>query len=205
MFISHTSLKEQREFLISMCTKNEVEGCFSTILEGFEKILKFESDEDCIENTPERITNMYFNELLAGYKQNPEEILKKRFEAENNEMIIIKDISFVSLCAHHWLPFMGKCSIGYIPKDKKLVGLSKLPRLVNCFSRRFQIQENMTSEIANALYTILKPEGCIVVCEAEHLCAKIRGIQNDGVKMVTSAVRGCFQEKEVKDEFLELR
>lgn len=187
-----------------MCTKNEVEGFFSGILEGFEEILKFESDQDCIENTPERITNMYFNELLAGYKQNPEEILKKRFEAHGNDMVIIKDISFVSLCAHHWLPFIGKCSIGYIPKNNQLVGLSKLPRLVQCFARRFQIQENMTAEIADALYTILKPEGCMIICEAEHLCAKIRGVQNNGVKMVTSAVRGCFEKKEHRAEFLEL-
>lgn len=176
---------------------------FKNLLDLFEKELNFEVDSESKANTPNRLHKMYTKELLSGYSQKPEDILLKRFKALSDDMIIVQNIPFVSLCSHHWLPFIGKVHIGYIP-NKEITGLSKLPRLVQCYARRFQIQENMTSEIANSLYKILKPKGCIVICEAKHLCAQIRGIQALGTIMKTSAIRGCFEKKEIRNEFLQL-
>lgn len=159
-------------------------------------------DEEQLTNTPVRLSNMY-SELLCGYRQDPEKILSKTFIG-TDDMVIMKEVPFVSLCAHHWLPFMGHCSIGYIPQNKKIVGLSKLPRVINCFARRFQIQEQMTSQIADAIYNNLCPSGCIVITQARHLCAEIRGVQTKNSDTIVSAVRGCFENKEQRDEFLKL-
>jgi GTP cyclohydrolase IA len=187
-------------------SKEILEHAFSEVVEALEgaKESKINIDAESHFNTPKRLSKMFLDELLIGYSQNPQEILSKQFDSKSDDMVIVKDISFVSLCAHHWLPFIGKCHVGYIPNNKKVVGLSKIPRLVNCFSRRFQIQENMTAEIADNLFLALNPAGCIVVCEASHLCAKIRGVQNEQVKMITSALRGCFEKEKVKKEFMQL-
>lgn len=177
---------------------------FKKLLEKFERLLKFQADEESKENTPKRLHKMYINELLKGYKENPKDILSKTFKSDSNDMVIVSNIPFVSLCSHHWLPFIGKAYVGYIPKNNKVVGLSKIPRLVECYARRFQIQENMTTEIANSLFNNLEPEGCMVITEAEHLCAQIRGVQSVGTKMVCSAVRGVFEDKTIREEFLRL-
>jgi GTP cyclohydrolase I len=145
-----------------------------------------------------------YEELLIGYSKKPDEILSKVFPASSKDMVIVKNIWFVSLCAHHWLPFIGHCTIGYIPKEK-IVGLSKIPRLVHCFARRFQVQEDMTSQIADALYdSPLQPQGCIVVTKAKHLCSEIRGVQTRNSNMIVSAIRGCFEDKTVRQEFFNL-
>ena len=163
---------------------------------------QFSSEEQ--EMTPHRISRMFEKELLIGYTKNPAEILSKTFKTENKDMVIVKNIPFVSMCAHHWLPFIGKAHFGYIPKRGVIVGLSKIPRLVECFARRFQVQENMTKEIADSFQDTVKPHGCIVVTEAEHMCAQIRGVQSHGTTMICSALRGNFQEEEIRSEFLKL-
>jgi len=188
---------------IGISRKDEVIQDFAKILDNFSHILNFGIETESKENTPQRLQKMYLDELLVGYTQNPTGILSKRFPVEKDDMIIVKSIPFVSLCSHHWLPFIGEAHIGYIP-NKEAVGLSKIPRLVQCFAKRFQIQENMTSQIADSLYKELSPKGCIVVVEAEHLCAQIRGVQSKGTKMQTSSICGCFEKPEIKDEFLKL-
>ena len=181
-----------------------LEYLFSSLLLNLQNNLCFTLDEEVRKCTPNRLAKMYSNELLMGYKQDPKTILSKRFKSNSNDMIIIKDIEFVSLCAHHWLPFIGHMHFGYIPNKKEIVGLSKIPRLVNCFARRFQVQENLTSEIVDAFYNIVKPKGCIVISEAQHLCAQIRGVQNKEAKMKVSAIRGCFNNDKIRSEFLKL-
>lgn len=182
---------------------NNIYQDFCKLLWDFEKQFKIEDHEAHLD-TPQRLTKMYLDDLLIGYTQKPEEILNKVFIADNEEMIIMKDIPFVSLCSHHWLPFIGHAHIGYIPDEKRVVGLSKLPKLVYCFSRRFQLQEKMTTEIADSLYNIVKPKGCIIVIKATHLCSQIRSAKTEQAQMVTSAIRGCFNKPEVKQEFLSL-
>ena len=154
--------------------------------------------------TPDRVDRMY-EEIFAGYKQNPEDILSTTFDAdEHKEMVIVRDINFYSHCEHHMVPFFGKAHIGYIP-DGKVVGISKLCRLVECFARRLQIQERMTTQIANTIMEVLQPQGVIVVIEAEHMCMKMRGIKNPCADTVTSAVRGVFKDEvEARQEFLTL-
>lgn len=161
-------------------------------------------DGESLTNTPSRLSKMYLEELLIGYRQSPAEILSKTFYVGNNDMVTIKEIPFVSLCAHHWLPFMGVAHVGYIPSEHEVVGLSKIPRLINCYARRFQIQEKMTAQIANALDECLNLSGCMVITKASHLCAQIRGIQSHGTEMVCSAIRGNFEEQDVRAEFLKL-
>ncbi len=178
---------------------------FKYLMNCFSQHFGVNFDKESTENTPERLTKMYLDELLIGYSQDPQKILSKTFKAQSNDMIIVRNIQFTSLCAHHWLPFIGSCDIGYIPKNKTIVGLSKLPRLVQCYSRRFQVQENMTTEIADAINTYLKPKGCIVVTKASHLCSQIRGVQSKESEMIVSAIRGCFNEDKVKQEFFKMR
>ena len=178
---------------------------FKDLLDSLENYFqRMICDEESMENTPNRLAKMYTKELLKGYNENPTEILSKVFQSKSNDLVIIKDIPFVSLCSHHWLPFIGKAHVGYIPKNNKVVGLSKIPRLVECYARRFQIQENMTTEIADSLYKELTPAGCIVITEAQHLCAQIRGVQSLGTIMTCSAIRGDFENNEVRSEFLRL-
>jgi GTP cyclohydrolase I len=150
--------------------------------------------------TPERIIKSY-SELFSGYKESPEDVLKVFEDGACDEMVVLKDIEFYSTCEHHFLPFFGKISIGYIPNGK-VVGVSKLARLVEIYSRRLQIQERMTSQIADAL-DCLNPKGAAVICEAQHLCMIARGINKQRAKMITSAVRGAFKENvTTKMEFL---
>lgn len=179
---------------------------FSFVLNSLQLKLNFEADLECNLNTPKRLEKMFVNELLIGYTQNPAEILSKTFEGESNDMVVVKDIPFVSLCAHHWLPFIGKAYVGYIPRKQKdkyvIVGLSKIPRVVHCFAKRFQTQENMTNEIANAIQEYLNPMGCMVITEAKHLCAQIRGVQAQDTTMICSAIRKDFNKDSVKNEFL---
>ena len=181
----------------------ELNKAFYDVLTTLEKELKFKSDKECLDNTPQRLSKMYSTELLKGYSETPEDILSKRFISKSQDMIVVRNIPFVSLCAHHWLPFMGTAQFGYIP-DKEIVGLSKIPRLVQCYAKRFQIQEELTQQIVDAFYSIVKPKGCVVVTKAVHMCAKIRGVQSHDAEMIVSAVRGCFTNKDQKDEFMNL-
>jgi GTP cyclohydrolase I len=164
-------------------------------------------DEDPTRNgllkTPERMEKaMKF--LTQGYHQDPQEILRAAlFDVDYDEMVMVKDIEMYSLCEHHMLPFFGKVHIAYIPQGK-VVGLSKLPRLVDVFARRLQVQERMTREIANAIQEAIAPQGVGVVCEARHLCMMMRGVEKQNSSTVTSAMSGVFLEDKTRAEFLSL-
>ncbi|NUS73039.1 MAG: GTP cyclohydrolase I FolE [Corynebacteriales bacterium] len=143
--------------------------------------------------TPERVADSYA-ELFSGLNTNPADVLTTTFEADHDELVLVKDIDFFSTCEHHLVPFRGVAHVGYIPaKDGRIAGLSALVRLVEAFSRRPQVQERLTSQIADTLVEQLEARGVIVVIEAEHLCMTMRGVRNVGAKAVTSAVRGWFK------------
>ena len=160
-----------------------------------------EVDTEGTANTPKRVANMY-DELLAGYSTDPLELLNgAMFDVEYDEMVVVKDIDFYSLCEHHLLPFYGKAHIGYLPRQK-VVGLSKIPRLVEMFARRLQVQERMTQQIATTMDDLIEPTGVGVVVEAQHLCAAMRGVRKPNTLMTTSAVRGLFKKNSsTRDEF----
>lgn len=150
--------------------------------------------------TPERVAATYA-ELFAGLQEDPRRHLGVTFDEQHRELVVLRDISFASVCEHHLLPFMGHVHIGYVPRGR-VVGLSKLARLVEGYARRPQVQERLTSVIADILMEELKPDGCGVVIEAVHTCMTIRGIQKPGATMVTSAIRGGFQRRaETRAEF----
>lgn len=150
-------------------------------------------DREGLVNTPERVARMYA-EVFAGLTQDPHDVLRVTFPEDHREMVILRDIPFASFCEHHLLPFTGQAHVGYIPTGQ-IVGLSKLARLVETFARRPQVQERMTSEIADTLMETLKPDGVAVLIEASHTCMTLRGIQKPGATMVTSAVRGGFRRR----------
>ena len=153
--------------------------------------------------TPERVARMYA-ELFEGLRTDPRELLSAIFEAGHHEMVILKDIPFYSVCEHHFMPFHGVAAVGYIP-DGRVVGLSKLARVVDAYARRPQLQERLTGQIADTLMEVLEPDGVAVVIEAEHLCMTARGVKKPGSRMVTSATRGTFRKNEVtRAEFLSL-
>lgn len=153
--------------------------------------------------TPARVTRMY-EEIFAGYEVDPREVLGVTFDERHEELVIVKDIVYYSQCEHHMAPFFGKAHIGYIPSGK-IAGLSKLARLVEAVSRRLQVQERITSQIADMLEEVLQPHGVMVVVEGEHLCMCARGVKKPGSKTVTSAVRGQFrQSSALRSEFLAL-
>src|SRR5690348_4454509 len=143
--------------------------------------------------------------LTQGYKKNPDEILQgAQFKVDYDEMVIVKDIEMFSLCEHHVLPFFGKVHVAYIPNGK-VIGLSKIPRLVELFSRRLQIQERMTTQIAETIQKVIEPQGVGVVIEARHLCMMMRGVEKQHSSAVTSSMLGCFREEnETRSEFLSL-
>jgi GTP cyclohydrolase IA len=151
---------------------------------------------DGLAATPERVARA-LAEQVSGLGQHPADVLTTVFDADHDEMVLVRDIEMFSLCEHHLTPFFGFAHVGYIPNEKgEITGLSKLARLVDIFARRLQVQERMTSQIADSLMETLEPRGVIVVVEAEHLCMAMRGVRKPGAKTVTSAVRGCFRDRE---------
>ncbi len=146
-----------------------------------------------LQRTPERVADMYA-ELTAGMREDPQQHVIPLPGDTHEEMVILKDISIASICEHHLAPFMGKCHIAYIPKNGRILGLSKLARLAETFARRLQVQERLTQEIADTLYQGLKPLGVMVVIEAEHTCMTLRGVKKPGAITVTSAVLGGFRK-----------
>ena len=162
-----------------------------------------DTDRQGLLKTPERAAKA-MQYLTQGYQQDAEEILKSAlFDEDYSEMVIVKDIELYSLCEHHILPFFGKAHIAYIPNGK-IVGLSKLPRVVDIFSRRLQVQERLTDQIVNTINRVLKPEGVAVVIEASHMCMMMRGVQKQNSVTTTSAFRGTFRNMETRNEFLKL-
>ena len=151
-------------------------------------------DRPGLKDTPARVARAY-TEVFAGLWQDPGEVLATTFDEDHDELVLVKDIPMYSTCEHHLVPFHGLAHIGYIPgEDGRVTGLSKLARLVEVYARRPQVQERMTSQIADALNDVLKPRGVLVVIEAEHLCMAMRGIRKPGSRTVTSAVRGIFRD-----------
>ena len=161
-------------------------------------------EREGLKDTPHRVAESY-KFLTRGYHQNIDVVLNNAyFEAEDNHMVIVKDIELYSLCEHHMLPFIGKCHIGYIPTDK-VIGVSKLARVVDMFARRLQIQERLTNQIANVLMEKVGAQGVGVVIEAKHLCMMMRGVEKQNSKMVTSDMQGIFRtQMATRTEFLQL-
>ncbi|MEU4039507.1 GTP cyclohydrolase I FolE [Streptomyces collinus] len=161
-------------------------------------------DREGLRDTPARVARAY-RELLAGLWQEPEHVLTTTFDLGHDEMVLVKDIEIVSLCEHHLLPFHGVAHVGYIPAETgKITGLSKLARLVEVFARRPQVQERLTTQIADSLVRILEARGAIVVIEAEHMCMSVRGIRKPGAKTTTSAVRGQLRDATTRAEAMSL-
>jgi len=153
-------------------------------------------DRDGLLDTPARVARAYA-EQFSGLTQRPEDVLTTVFDADHDELILVRDIELYSTCEHHLVPFFGFAHVGYIPNEKgQITGLSKLARLVDVYARRPQVQERMTSQIADALMTVLEPRGALVVIEAEHLCISMRGVRKPGAKTVTSAVRGIMRDSD---------
>jgi GTP cyclohydrolase I len=178
--------------------KPEIEAAIGQLLNAFGEDVNREG----LERTPERVARMY-DELLAGYRVDPYALINEAvFEVDYDDMIIVRDIEFYSMCEHHLLPFIGKAHVAYIP-DGKVIGLSKIPRVVDLFARRLQVQERMTAQISEFLQAAIHPLGVAVVVEGMHLCSKIRGVKKANARMVTSCMIGAFRENQAtRQEFM---
>lgn len=178
---------------------DEIKGHFSEVI----NLLGEDTSREGLVKTPERASKaMKF--LTEGYEMDPKQILQSAmFKEDYNEMVIVKDIELYSLCEHHMLPFFGKAHIAYIPSGY-IVGLSKIPRVVDVFSRRLQVQERLTEQILDCINDTLQPEGVAVVIEASHMCMMMRGVQKQNSTTTTSGFRGSFKETDTRNEFLKL-
>lgn len=159
-------------------------------------------DREGLRRTPERIAKMY-EEVLAGYHMDADALVNNALFAVNyDEMVVVKDIEFFSLCEHHMLPFFGRAHVAYIPRDK-VIGLSKIPRIVEMYARRLQVQERMTSQITELIDQVLNPQGVAAVIEASHMCSMMRGVKKENARMITSAMNGIFKSNQkTRNEFL---
>ena len=161
-------------------------------------------DRDGLLDTPARVARS-FEELVAGIRMKPQDVLATTFELGHDEMVLVRDIELWSLCEHHLVPFTGVAHVGYIPAESgRITGLSKLARLVDVYARRPQVQERLTTQVADSLMEILDPRGCIVVIEAEHLCMTMRGVRKQGAKTITSAIRGIMHNAATRNEAMSL-
>jgi len=179
---------------------------FESIRNAVTEIIKGvgeDPEREGLTNTPDRVSRMYA-ELLSGYSADPEKIINGAlFHINYDEMVLVRDIEFYSLCEHHMLPFLGRAHVAYLPKGK-VIGLSKIPRIVDMYARRLQVQERMTRQIADFLQETLEPHGVAVVVEAMHLCSMMRGVKKHDARMTTSAMHGAFRANlATRQEFLE--
>ena len=183
---------------------SDATGPIARLVEQLLKELGEDTYREGLERTPERVEKA-LRYLTSGYRMKVADVLNEAlFAEEYDEMVVVKDIDFASLCEHHLLPFLGKVHVAYMPRNK-IVGLSKIPRLVEMFSRRLQVQERLTTQIASTLNEVLQPRGVAVVIEAIHLCMLMRGVEKQNSKAVTSAMLGAFRERpETRAEFMEL-
>lgn len=172
---------------------NKIEQAVKMILEAVGEDVNREGLID----TPKRVSKMYA-EMFSGLQQDPKEYFSTVFHEEHEELVLVKDISFHSMCEHHLVPFYGKAHVAYIPKDGKVAGLSKLGRCVETVARRPQLQERITATVADTIMEMLDPKGVYVVVEAEHMCMTMRGLKKPGAKTVTSVARGVYEEDHVK-------
>lgn len=170
---------------------DKIESAVRTILEAIGE----DPDREGLVETPARVARMY-SEIFSGLWEDAEVHLKKVFSEEHEEMVLVKDIPIYSMCEHHLLPFYGKAHVAYIPRKGNVTGLSKLARVVEGFAKRPQLQERLTTQIADTIMKRLNPHGVLVVIEAEHMCMTLRGVHKPGSKTITSAVRGQFQSSE---------
>lgn len=179
---------------------------FPSIESAVQKIIVAVGEDpnrDGLQKTPERVARMYA-ELFAGYRTDPVAVINNAiFDVKYDEMVLVRDIEFYSLCEHHMLPFIGRAHVAYIP-DGKVLGLSKIPRIVEMYARRLQVQERMTRQIADFLRDLLHPQGVAVVIEAMHLCSMMRGVKKHNARMTTSAMHGAFRANlATRQEFLD--
>ncbi|MCS1350976.1 GTP cyclohydrolase I FolE [Mechercharimyces sp. CAU 1602] len=172
-----------------MVNHDKIEQAVRMILEAVGE----DPDREGLLDTPKRVARMY-EEVFAGLHQDPEEHFSVVFSEDHEELVLVKDIPFFSMCEHHLVPFFGKAHVGYIPKGGRVTGLSKLARALEAVVRRPQLQERITADVADAIARKIEPHGVIVVIEAEHMCMTMRGVKKPGSKTVTSAVRGIFAE-----------
>jgi len=171
--------------------KKKIENAVKEILKALGEDLKRKD----IKDTPRRVAEMY-EEIFSGIDKDPRKELEVILDQKHDEIILLKNIPLYSVCEHHLIPFIGRAHIAYIPKDGRVTGLSKLARVVDILAKRPQVQERLTTQIADIIMEKLKPQGCMVVIEAEHLCMSMRGIRKPGTLTVTSVVRGVFKENE---------
>lgn len=172
-----------------MFDRDKIERAVRMILEAIGE----DPDREGLRETPQRVARMY-EEIFYGLYEDPAACLQKYFTENHEEMVLVRDIPLYSVCEHHLLPFVGMAHVAYIPRSGNITGLSKLARVVEGFARRPQLQERLTSQIANAIMKRLEPRGVLVVIEAEHMCMTMRGVKKPGAKTVTSAVRGIFEQ-----------
>ena len=186
------------EFLSDSTRKDNIEAAVHSILTNVGE----DPDREGLLGTPDRIARMY-DEVLGGYHVDLEKLVNGAlFDVAYDEMIVVKDIEFYSMCEHHMLPFFGRAHVAYIPTEK-VIGLSKIPRIVEMFARRLQVQERMTRQIADTIDEILSPQGVAVVIEGSHMCSMMRGVKKQEASMVTSAMLGCFKKSDkTRNEFL---
>src|SRR6202035_737176 len=198
---SHDTMSETSEIIIPPAAGTE---SIAELVREMLVQLGENPDREGLRRTPERFEKA-LRFLTSGYRQDPDKLLNgAMFDVCYDEMVVVKDIELYSLCEHHLLPFFGKCHVAYLP-DKKVVGLSKIPRLVNMFSRRLQIQERLTNQIAQAIQKCIQPLGVGVVIEARHLCMVMRGVEKHRAETITSAMLGAFREnQQTREEFLSL-
>jgi GTP cyclohydrolase I len=184
---SHNGFGAGPEFVVD---KPRIERAVREILEAIGE----DPERDGLLDTPSRVARMY-EDIFAGLREDPSEHVRTVFEADHDEMVMVRDIPLYSLCEHHLVPFVGKAHVAYIPSENgRITGLSKIGRLVDGYARRPQVQERLTKQVADAIAETLKPRGVLVVIEAEHLCMSMRGIRKPGSSTVTSAVHGIFRE-----------
>jgi GTP cyclohydrolase I len=178
----------------------KIEKGVRLILEGIGE----DTERPGLKETPERVAQMY-QEIFAGLETPTEELLKSIEGESHDEMVLLKDIPFYSVCEHHLLPFIGKAHVAYIPSGGKIVGLSELVKAVEVLAKRLQVQERLTTQLADLIMNKMKPKGAMVIIDAEHLCISMRGVKRPGSRTVTSAVRGIFRTKQsTREELLEL-
>jgi GTP cyclohydrolase I len=178
----------------------KIEKGVRMILEGIGE----DPERSGLKETPERVARMY-EEIFSGLETPTEELLKAIEGETHDEMVLLKDIPFYSVCEHHMIPFIGRVHVAYIPSGGKIVGLSEIVKAVDVLAKRLQVQERLTTQLADLIMNKLKPKGAMVIVDAEHLCISMRGVKKPGTRTVTSAVRGIFRSKQsTRDELLEL-
>jgi GTP cyclohydrolase I len=180
--------------------KDKIEAAFKSILEAIGE----DPEREGLAQTPNRVARMY-EEIFSGIYSDPRDYLDVSFTEFHDELVLVKDIPLYSMCEHHFLPFYGLAHVAYIPKGGKVVGISKLARVVESFARRPQLQERLTSQVADCIFDTLKPMGVMVIIQAEHMCMTMRGIKKPGALTITSAVRGIFETRsQTRAELLSL-